>query len=124
MEILTNRDKVQGDNKFLSFQEYVNANQCVKFESGEEYDKYKQLLIFKLNKFLDNLKANITERENFKISFNGEQIMNVHNKREIFEVLSMEQLDFFLGHKIWDFMELHPTTEQKLFFEMKIEEQT
>ena len=40
-EILSNRDRVQGENKYHSFQEYINDHQSFQFESGQAYDKHK-----------------------------------------------------------------------------------
>lgn len=33
----------------------------------------------------------------------------------------MEQLDFFLSHKVWDLIELHLTDEQQAYYEKKFE---
>ena len=36
----------------------------------------------------------------------------MQKNRDVLEILSMEQLDYFLSHKVWDLMELHLTDEQ------------
>lgn len=63
-------------------------------------------------------------QKDFKISYNGDPIFQIYNKQDLFEILSIEQLDYFLSHKVWDLMELHLNEEQQLYLEKKLEKKS